>query len=291
VALLIVVLLAIMVMKRSGQDDDKPRARPVQAQRGDAGPGAVRRPARRGVRNRMAGARAGGTGAGGGDSDAEEDHVETEREQIIREAYTDANKELPEGKIGTKKLRKLEEKAEKRRNREIEVQEREEKKKKQAEEDEKRKKEEDKLEEEEKKKEDEEKRLREEKERQEYEEYLKIKQSFDVEEEGYDQDDDPSSQGSKLREFIGYIQEQKVVLLEDLASKFKLKTQDCIERIQTLLDEELLCGVIDDRGKFISITLGEFEEVAKFIKQRGRVSIQELVENSNRLINIGTVGA
>lgn len=96
-----------------------------------------------------------------------------------------------------------------------------------------------------------------------------------------------------------------------------------------MLEEETICGVIDDRGKFISITRAELEEVAKFIKVyfakvsisrsptwatftvrnrrcygleydsdlrmltldslfqvRGRVSIQELVENSNRLINL-----
>lgn len=34
----------------------------------------------------------------------------------------------------------------------------------------------------------------------------------------------------RLNEFISYINEQKVVQLEDLAARFKLKTQDCIDR-------------------------------------------------------------
>ena len=54
--------------------------------------------------------------------------------------------------------------------------------------------------------------------------------------------------------------------------------------------EGQLTGVIDDRGKFIYISQEELDAVAKFVKQRGRVSISELVENSNRLINLSPVG-
>lgn len=43
---------------------------------------------------------------------------------------------------------------------------------------------------------------------------------------------------------------------------------------------------MDDRGKFIYISEDELSKFAKFIKQRGRVSIVELVENSNQVINI-----
>jgi hypothetical protein len=48
----------------------------------------------------------------------------------------------------------------------------------------------------------------------------------------------------------------------------------------------LLLGVVDDRGKFIYISPDELEDVAKFVKQRGRVSIAELAESSNKLINL-----
>ena len=46
---------------------------------------------------------------------------------------------------------------------------------------------------------------------------------------------------------------------------------------------------MDDRGKFIHITEDEYESVARFIKQRGRVSITELAESSNRLISLSPV--
>ena len=43
---------------------------------------------------------------------------------------------------------------------------------------------------------------------------------------------------------------------------------------------------MDDRGKFIYITQEEYEAVAKFIKQRGRVSLSELAASSNQLVNM-----
>ena len=67
-----------------------------------------------------------------------------------------------------------------------------------------------------------------------------------------------------------------------------MKTQDAIDRVTTLTEEGKLTGVIDDRGKFIYISQNELEAVAKFITQRGRVSITELAENSNRLVTLQT---
>ncbi|XP_058419096.1 DDRGK domain-containing protein 1 isoform X2 [Diceros bicornis minor] len=81
--------------------------------------------------------------------------------------------------------------------------------------------------------------------------------------------------------------QSKVVLLEDLASHVGLRTQDTINRIQDLLAEGTLTGVIDDRGKFIYITPEELAAVADFIRQRGRVSIAELAQASNSLISWG----
>ncbi|KAK2109694.1 DDRGK domain-containing protein 1 [Saguinus oedipus] len=92
---------------------------------------------------------------------------------------------------------------------------------------------------------------------------------------------------SFLTEFINYIKQSKVVLLEDLASQVGLRTQDTINRIQDLLAEGTVTGVIDDRGKFIYITPEELAAVANFIRQRGRVSIAELAQASNSLIAWG----
>ena len=61
-----------------------------------------------------------------------------------------------------------------------------------------------------------------------------------------------------------------------------------LDRVTTLRDEGKLTGVIDDRGKFIYISQVELETVAKFINNRGRVSITELAENSNRLVSLNS---
>lgn len=85
---------------------------------------------------------------------------------------------------------------------------------------------------------------------------------------------------------LSLFQATKVVLLEDLAAHFKLKTQEAIDRVNQLQEDGELTGVVDDRGKFIYISQEELEAVAKFIRQRGRVSIAELAESSNKLINL-----
>ncbi|XP_064602994.1 DDRGK domain-containing protein 1-like [Liolophura sinensis] len=192
----------------------------------------------------------------------------------------------PEGKVGAKKLRKLQEKAEKKAMREQQEQEREEQKRRQAQLEELRKKEDAKRAAEEAIEAEEERKRKEEEEKREHEEYLRLKQAFTVEEEGEEDAAPDLNSESLLQEFISYVKEMKVVMLEDLAAHFKLRTQDAIDRVQELQSEGALTGVIDDRGKFIYITMEELESVAKFIRQHGRVSITELAESSNRLINL-----
>uniref|UniRef100_A0A670ITG8 DDRGK domain-containing protein 1 n=1 Tax=Podarcis muralis TaxID=64176 RepID=A0A670ITG8_PODMU len=177
------------------------------------------------------------------------------------------------GKVGAKKQRKLEEKQARKAQREAEDAEREERKKLEQKREEERRKEDERLRMEEEKQEEEKKKAKEEEEKREYEEYLKLKESFVVEEEGEDE---------------GMTEEEsaKVVLLEDLASHLGIRTQDAINRVQDLMADGTLTGVIDDRGKFIYITTEEMTAVADFIRRRGRVSITELARQSNSLINL-----
>lgn len=188
-------------------------------------------------------------------------------------------------KVGAKKRAKLEAKAEKKAQREAEIKMREEQKKRDVLLEEERKKVEEKEAEEEKKKEEAECKAREEMERREHEEYVRMKEAFCVEEEGFDQEEENDKQ-NMLQEFIKFIMDNKVIVLEDLAVRFKLKTQATIDRIIELQKEGRLSGVIDDRGKFIYISENELRVVAKFIKQRGRISISDLAEHSSSLINL-----
>ncbi|KAG5345011.1 DDRGK protein, partial [Acromyrmex heyeri] len=211
-------------------------------------------------------------------------HANHRPEENDRQIYQD-NDEDEDHKIGTKKRAKLAAKAEKKIQREAAEREREEHKKREQFLQEERDKQVEKERVEELRAEETEKKAREEKERQEYEEYLKMKEAFSVEEEGYEQENRECEE-NLLQEFLAYIKLNKVLVLEDLAAHFGLKTANVVERIQELQANGNLTGVIDDRGKFIYISEDELEAVAKFMRQRGRVSITELAENSNNLINL-----
>ncbi|NXQ56691.1 DDRGK protein, partial [Anthoscopus minutus] len=198
--------------------------------------------------------------------------------------------EVPEfqvsGKIGAKKQRKLEEKQARKAQREAEEAEREERRKLESKREEERRKEEERIRLEEERQEEEKRKAKEEEEKREYEEYLKLKESFVVEEEGVEESMTEEQSRSFLMEFLEYVKKTKVIQLEDLASHMGLRTQDAINRIQDLMADGTLTGVIDDRGKFIYVTAQEMAAVAQYIKRRGRVSIAELAQASNSLINL-----
>lgn len=217
-------------------------------------------------------------------SDDEESPVELEEPE-----EEEGPAQLSTGKIGAKKQRKLEEKQARKAQREAELEEREERKRVQEAREQERRKEEEKERLQEQQQEEEERRAKEEQEKKEEEEYQRLKESFIIEEQGMSEELTELESQNLLQEFIQYIKDSKVVLLEDLASHFGMRTQDAIARLHDLIAEGSLTGVIDDRGKFISITPEELSAVANFIKQRGRVSISELVQASNTLINLTPV--
>lgn len=212
-------------------------------------------------------------------------HEESNREIDENNEDVDDKVELPDHKIGTKKRAKLAAKAEKKLQREAAERSREERKKQE----ELLQKEKDKQTErehaEQLRQEEAEKKIREEKEKKDYEEYLKMKEAFNIEEEGYEQENKEYEE-DLLQKFLAYIKENKVLVLEDLAAHFGLKTTSVIERIQDLKADGNLTGVIDDRGKFIYVSEDELHTIATFVQQRGRISITELAENSNNLINL-----
>lgn len=218
---------------------------------------------------------------------SDDEHSDAEN-AVLDEGEDGEDRTMPDfsgEKMGAKKRAKLEAKAEKKAQRDTELKVREDKKKKDAIADEERQKAEEREQEEQRRQEEAERAGREERERQEHEEYLKMKASFAVEEEGFDEETDADKE-NLLQEFVNYIKDNKVVVLEDLAQHFKLKTQAVIDRINDLKSNGTLTGVVDDRGKFIYVSEIELQSVAKFIKQRGRVSISDLAESSNSLINL-----
>ncbi|XP_065844471.1 DDRGK domain-containing protein 1-like [Oscarella lobularis] len=212
---------------------------------------------------------------------AERDDVEFDENEA-----QDMTDKAIKGKFGTKKLRKLEEKEERKARREQEEAAREDRKKREElrREHAKEKEEEEEIQQQEQEEKARQERLRREEEEQ--KEYERLKEFFSVDTEGSGETDIMQESDTLLQDFIDYIKTQKVVLLEDLAAHFHLKTQDAINRIHALEELGRLTGVVDDRGKFIYISEEELNKVAKFIRQRGRVSIADLAESSNSLIEL-----
>ena len=134
------------------------------------------------------------------------------------------------------------------------------------------------------KEEEEARKLAEEKAKAEEEEFMKWKDLITVEDEGEERSV-LEGEGS-LEKFLQYIKMRKVVELEALGSEFQLDAKTIIDRIQDLLKQKTLTGIIDERGKFIYITEEEMNAVKKFIERKGRVSRLDLARESNRLIRL-----
>lgn len=132
---------------------------------------------------------------------------------------------------------------------------------------------------------------REERERKEKEEYEGWKGMMELEEAGEEGDAVEEEDSEMLERFCGYVRERKIVVLEELAAEFGLKTEEVIDRLMRLEKGGGLTGFFDDRGKFIYVSPEEMEQVAEFIKRRGRVSIQELARESTRLLHLDVATA
>ncbi|KAH9651438.1 DDRGK domain-containing protein 1 [Citrus sinensis] len=133
-------------------------------------------------------------------------------------------------------------------------------------------------------------------------EFEKWKGEFSIDAEGTTENEVQDGDRDLLADFVEYIkvlvlivfipnmilQKHKCIPLEDLAAEFKLRTQECINRITSLENMGRLSGVMDDRGKYIYISQEEMKAVADYIKRQGRVSISHLASKSNQFIDLET---
>ena len=118
------------------------------------------------------------------------------------------------------------------------------------------------------------------------EEYQQWVGAIAVEEKG-DMGTEEEAQQNLLRKLAETIKEEKMVVLHDLARDLAVSVERIVSGIEHLIAENELSGVFDDRGKFIYITTEEFDNISKFIRQRGRVSMPELVRECNRVVSTG----
>lgn len=97
-------------------------------------------------------------------------------------------------------------------------------------------------------------KIREEQQLKEEEEYAQWKDKFTIVEEGTDKVDFDEN---VLNNFIRYIKLRKVVSMEDLSGQFKLSSSEVVEWLNDLEKLGKICGIIDDRGKYIYLTDNE----------------------------------
>ena len=80
-----------------------------------------------------------------------------------------------------------------------------------------------------------------------------MKIEFEIEDEGTDAKTEEEEQ-NLLLQFIEYIKENKVCYVDALGSEFGLRNSEAVDRINQLMEQGQLTGVLDDRGKFIYIS-------------------------------------
>ena len=117
-------------------------------------------------------------------------------------------------------------------------------------------------------------------------EFEKWRDQIGVESGGTAAEELASESQGLLAAFVEHVKARKLVVLEELAAEFGLRTAEAVSRVQALESMGRLTGVMDDRGKFIYISPDEMATVAAFINAQGRVSIAELANRSNDFIRL-----
>ena len=170
-------------------------------------------------------------------------------------------------KVGKKKAAKLDAKEEKRNMREAMEEERQRRKEKEEQKEAERAEAEAARRKEKQEKEEEEKRIAAEIKKKEEEEFDKWKDMFETGDDGAQADDELQESQGMLQEFIDYLKDNKITPLDEVAAKFGLKAQEVLNRVEGLEAMGRITGLLDDRGKFIYISMDEMENVAKWINQ------------------------
>lgn len=281
IAFVVAALLALSVLRlkytskgqeaspeTAAEQDDTARAGPTNARRTGVDRMRAARLTRRNVPRPASRPQAESSQAADSGSESEEDEDEEE------------------GGRPVKLTKKAAKKAAKEEAREAERAAREARERKTSAYDERRKKRDEERERQEQLQEEEARRAAEERQRAIDEEAAKWMGTISVDEEGTG-DLEASEQGQTLlNQFVEYIKARKMVPLEELATEFKMRSSDVIDRIRGLEAMGRLTGLMDERGKYIFISPEEMKAVAEYIHRQGRVRISQLAQQSSSLVDL-----
>ncbi|CAM9733772.1 unnamed protein product [Discosporangium mesarthrocarpum] len=94
-----------------------------------------------------------------------------------------------------------------------------------------------------------------------------------------------------LRELTDYANSRKIVEVKDLVAKFSLGEQEALGALEKLERENNISGFLDmrggNRGRFVRATIEEMEELATFVKQKGRVSAMDIAREADHVLGLG----
>ena len=128
-------------------------------------------------------------------------------------------------------------------------------------------------------------RIRKEIKEKEEEEYLKWKGEMEVAESGSVHLSEEEQKKIEVQ-FAEYVRQNKMVLLEDLVADFRMDVESVVRLLERLEKEGKICGLIDERGKYVYLTPEEMQDISRWIESKGRVSLKDLSTEINKFIKI-----
>lgn len=113
---------------------------------------------------------------------------------------------------------------------------------------------------------------------QEQREYEKWKLKIDIQETGKEfefEDENLNYEYTNLSNFINVIISEKITNVNNLSVEFRLSIEDVISRIRQLEEQDIIDGVLTDKGQYIFISEKEWEGIDYYINKNGQVSKTE----------------
>jgi hypothetical protein len=84
------------------------------------------------------------------------------------------------------------------------------------------------------------------------------------------------SRSQSVQEWIDEMKDKRTVLITEMATSFKLPKEKVVQRIQELIKEGRVAGVMDENGRFIFIAEDELHSIAKSLIERGSLSLTDV---------------
>jgi hypothetical protein len=89
------------------------------------------------------------------------------------------------------------------------------------------------------------------------------------------------SKSQSVQEWIDEMKDTRNFLMTEMATSFKLPEEKVVQRIQELIKEGRVAGVMEDKGRFLFIAEDELHSIAESLIERGSLSITDVAAVCN----------